>query len=230
MNIKRRQFLVFGIFILMNSCTPPSVAPLTAPTVFAPTVTPIPSPTIAPAPIPPMLSASIQIPCRTGPGELYDLVLNLPPAQKYPIVAKAEMYWLVKLPDQAECYVHNQQVRIVGDISTLSTEIPPPTPASALPAPPEHIGLLSVTCSIDRSTRPVKYVNEFRLEWTDASNNEDGFRIYRDGGLVAEVPANQTDVIDVVIAKSNHVHYYFVIAYNEVGISKSETRSFSCGK
>jgi len=118
----------------------------------------------------------------------------------------------------------------VGDVSTLRKEGPLPTPAPALPAPPEHIELLSVVCSMDRSIHPVKYVNEFRLEWTNASNNEDGFRIYRDGNLIAEVPANQTDVIDVVVTKNNRVHSYYVLASNEFGASKSETKSFICGK
>lgn len=40
-----------------------------------------------------------------------------------------------------------------------------------------------------------KRANVIRLEWTDVSN-EAGYRVYRDGGLLATLPANSTTYTD----------------------------------
>jgi hypothetical protein len=104
------------------------------------------------------------------------------------------------------------------------------TPISAPPAAPLHVDLLSQNCTIDRSVKPMMYVNRFRLTWSDMSNNEDGFRIYRDGDLVAEVAANVTNVTDVVSRRNPRSYSYYVSAYNEFGESKSDIKLFTCGK
>ena len=114
--------------------------------------------------------------------------------------------------------------------SALPTVTQPSTPISAPPAAPLHVELLSQDCTIDRSVKPIMYVNKFRLTWSDMSNNEDGFRIYRDGDLVAEVAANVTNVTDVVSRRNPRSYSYYVSAYNEFGESKSDIKLFTCGK
>jgi len=233
MNRKRISILAFGVVLLMNSCNMPGLAEPTATATAVPssTTTPVPSPTFTSTPIPPpMLSVSTQVPCRTGPGELYDLVINLQAGEKAEVVGKAESFWIVKTAAGAECWVADQQVAIDGEVSALPIVEPPPTPIPSAPAAPDHFKLLSQICSIDHSTKPIMYVNQFRLTWKDMSNNEDGFRVYRDGDLVAEVAANKTDVIDVVTRRNKRVYTYYVTAYNEIGESKSSVEAFSCGK
>ena len=207
----------------------------TLPTAIAtPTMTLMPSPTatitLTPTPVPPMLSVLTEVPCNAGPGDLYELVVNLHAAETVEIVGKTETFWIVKPPSSKECWVSNEQVSTIGDVSGLPVVTPPSTPAPVPPASPAHVRLLNKKCSVDNSTKPIKYVNEFRLTWVDMSNNEDGFRIYRDGDLVAEVSANVTDVIDVVIRRNKRVYNYYVVAYNEAGESKSDTIALNCGK
>jgi hypothetical protein len=232
MNKRRLAGLALGFILLMSSCgivsqEVPTPTPTTAPTS---TATFISMPTVISTPAPPMLSARSEVPCRAGPSDVYDLVLNLQSGEKVEIVGKAEAFWIVKPPASGECWVSHEQVDVIGEVASLPIVAPPPTPAPAAPARPEHLVLVKKKCSVDYSSKPAMYINEFWLKWTDKSNNEDGFHVYRDGDLVAEVPANKTDVIDVVSRRNKRVYYYSVAAYNELGESKSDVQAFSCGK
>jgi hypothetical protein len=63
--------------------------------------------------------------------------------------------------------------------------------------------------------------NTNRLDWTDASNNEDGFRIMRGGQIITTVGANTTTFTDggIVPGPSG---CYTVVAYNTFGQASSE--------
>jgi uncharacterized protein YraI len=225
-------YVVFVISCQLFGMTQQSA--ITQTPIVAPAMTLLPSPIVTveftSTPIPPILSALAEVPCRVGPGDLYDFVVTLQPGEKVNVVGKAEAYWIVIPQVGAECWVSYDQVNIEGDVSTLPIVAAPPTPTPAIPAAPAHVGLINQKCSIDHSTKPIMYVSQFRLKWTDMSYNEDGFRVYRDGDLVAEVAANTTDVTDVVSRRNKRVYSYYVTAYNEVGESKSEVVAFSCGK
>lgn len=58
------------------------------------------------------------------------------------------------------------------------------------------------------------------LEWNDTSNNEDGFRIYRDGFEIASIGSNATSYVDETIS-SGETYTYQVCAYNDNGESCS---------
>jgi hypothetical protein len=58
------------------------------------------------------------------------------------------------------------------------------------------------------------------LQWTDNSNNEEGFRIYRDGSIVGTVGANSTTYQDTGL-ETGEVYQYSVRGYNEAGESES---------
>lgn len=60
------------------------------------------------------------------------------------------------------------------------------------------------------------------LRWLDNSNNEDGFRIYRDNQLIQTVPSNVTTYQDTGL-KPATVYQYIVRAYNATGESASCT-------
>jgi hypothetical protein len=224
--------VVFAIGCQLSGTTMPTVIAQTQ--LAAPTMTLVPSPTatvtFTPTPIPPTLSILKEVPCRAGPGDPYDLIVNLQAEQTVEIVGKAEAFWIVKPPAGKECWVPNEQVSIVGEVSALPIVAPPSTPIPVPPASPAHVWLLSKKCSVDHSVKPIIYVNEFRLTWADMSNNEDGFRVYRDGDLVAEVSANVNNVSDIVSRRNPRSYSYYVSAYNEVGESKSDTMVLSCGK
>ncbi len=57
-----------------------------------------------------------------------------------------------------------------------------------------------------------------KLTWSDNSNNETGFKIYRDNELVATVPANTTTYTDTGLIKGK-TYYYEVRATNSKGDS-----------
>ncbi len=57
-----------------------------------------------------------------------------------------------------------------------------------------------------------------KLTWSDNSNNETGFKIFRDNELVATVPANTTSYVDTGLVKGK-TYYYEVRATNEKGDS-----------
>ena len=56
---------------------------------------------------------------------------------------------------------------------------------------------------------------KFRLSWVDASNNEDGYRLYRGGLQVAELDANTSAYSDVVSEAG--AYGYTVVAFNVAG-------------
>ncbi len=62
--------------------------------------------------------------------------------------------------------------------------------------------------------------SEIELNWTDNSDDEDGFRIYRDGSEVATVGANVTSFKDTGLSAGT-TYTYYVAAYNTHGESSS---------
>jgi hypothetical protein len=58
------------------------------------------------------------------------------------------------------------------------------------------------------------------LSWTDAANNEDGYRIYRDGNQVAELAADSTSYTETV--PSSGTYTYKIAAFNGSGESPTQ--------
>jgi len=205
----------------------------------APTATAVPSPsttpttvptlTFTPTSVPPSLSASGTVACLSGPGEPYGLVVDLQPGEQAEIVGQSNGFWVVRTSAGLECWAADQDVMTEGEVAGLPNIEPPPVPTPSAPTAPINLQAIDASCTVNKPpNQPTSYTNQFHLAWQDMSNNEDGFRIYRDGDLVAEVPANKTDVIDELTARNNRVHYYYIIAYNSVGETKSEAIALTC--
>jgi hypothetical protein len=111
---------------------------------------------------------------------------------------------------------------------TLTASAIPPSPAPSAPSAPVNLEVIGTSCTVDKSVDPAKFVNQFHLYWQDLANNEDGFRVYRDGDLIAELLPDETDLIDEVVSPNNNPHFYYIIAYNEMGEAKSEFVSIQC--
>jgi len=62
---------------------------------------------------------------------------------------------------------------------------------------------------------------KIRLSWVDASNNEDGFRIYRNSKMIVELPANTSTVLDAIL-KGKGKYAYTVVAFNISGEGSAE--------
>jgi len=200
------------------------------------TVTPVPSlpptSTVLPSstPAPPSLLASVAAPCFNGPGDYYERVADLQSGEEAEIVGQSEGYWIVRTNAGTICWVTDQGVIAQGEAASVPEVEPPPIPTPAAPVAPEHLEVLIVACTKDKSRKPSKFVNQFHLYWQDLSNNEDGFQVYRDGSLIAELPADKTEVIDQTVTQNLRTHYYYVVAYNDVGEAKSEGVGIACSE
>jgi len=76
------------------------------------------------------------------------------------------------------------------------------------PQPPSGVIAKAISCT------------EIQIEWRDNSNNEIGFRIYRNGVIVGEVSKNEEKYSDKNLKYATEYRYY-VLAYNSAGESKS---------
>jgi hypothetical protein len=85
-----------------------------------------------------------------------------------------------------------------------------------------------VSCYRDKSVEPSRFLSQFHLYWQDLSNNEAGFLVYRNGALIAELMADETEVVDSINTKNSRPHNYQVVAYNEVGEAESEIVTIVC--
>jgi hypothetical protein len=61
---------------------------------------------------------------------------------------------------------------------------------------------------------------EIQIKWQDNSNNETGFRIYRNGVMVGEVSRNVEEYVDRNLKYATEYRYY-ILAYNPAGDSMS---------
>ena len=101
----------------------------------------------------------------------------------------------------------------------IIVQSPTATPTSTTPAPsaPNAPSILQITSSVCNGSGLA-----VTLSWSDNADNEDGFRIYRDGGLIQTVGANVTTYNDNAPHK-NSAYTYAVEAYNGVGASAQTT-------
>jgi len=60
--------------------------------------------------------------------------------------------------------------------------------------------------------------SEVEISWTDASDDETGFELYRDGTMIADLSPNTVGYTDVGL-ECDSSHTYYVVAYNNYGRS-----------
>jgi hypothetical protein len=121
-------------------------------------------------------------------------------------------WWLVEIPNysSSQCWVSD----ILGNASCTQDKVnvvkAPPLPPPAAPD--------GFTLTDDNYC----YVT---LNWKDVSG-EDGYRIYRDGILLVELPANTTYYQDTFSGITGHT--YYVQAYNDAGVANSIEKNSCC--
>jgi hypothetical protein len=98
-------------------------------------------------------------------------------------------------------------------------------------------GPAAITCGGPPCTAPADPTNlmvmpgvcQATVQWTDASNNETGFRIQRDGVTVATVPAGQTSFTDSPVAAGSHGYRVQAFAGScDSGFTSTVTVSVTC--
>jgi hypothetical protein len=161
-------------------------------------------------PAPPVFTFSQNAHCRRGPGLAYSILTSLLDGQQVQVEGRNQAgTWLwIRLPDGgARCWVALSTGVFSGDLEELQiVEAPPPPP----PAAPSNLQA-GTTCTTNQYA--------VTLTWQDNADNETGYRVYRDGQLLATLGPNATQYVDN--PPGSGPYSYYVEAYNEAGAAPS---------
>ena len=168
-------------------------------------------------PVPPSIPTGLFIQpafCRKGPGTEYGTAAGYELGQETELIGRSEPgrppWWFTAL----RCWVSDSTVETSGPVDGLPIIPAPPTPVPLLPpTAPARLRLTEVVCD----------AKQYRVSigWIDQADNEDGYRVYRDGALIATLGANATSFTDAPPRGSAHT--YGVEAFNESGASDRPT-------
>jgi len=148
--------------------------------------------------------------CRKGPGTEYGTAAGYEKGQETELIGRSEpgrpQWWFTVL----RCWVSDSTGETRGPVEALPIFPAPPT---AVPVtPPEAPARF-------RTTEIVCDAKQYRvtLGWLDQADNEEGYRVYRDGALIATLGANSTSYTDNPPKPGPHT--YEVEAFNDGGVS-----------
>jgi hypothetical protein len=123
-------------------------------------------------------------------------------------------YWLIETTS-GECWVAVQDVAITGNAQTIPEVTPPSSTPEGVPAEPGSLFYSYACPSLTEAT--------ITLTWEDVANDESGYRVYRNGAMIAELPANSPTYTDDTSRDSGSVFSYGVEAFNSIGASIQRT-------
>lgn len=189
------------------------------------TTSPVSSPTttITPTFSVPIATVRESTNCRTGPGEEYDVVVTYLTGKELEIAGRYDPgnFWLVKSNESptGTCWLWGQFVDVAGSYWAVSSVTPPPT---ATARPPRAPGIVAweFFCSDGNLN--------FTVTWADNANNETGYRVFRNGEQIVELPADTTTYSDTFAVPSDTRVEYYVQVYSPVGSANSSTMPMSC--
>lgn len=208
--MKRISFFVYSLFLVTLAACQPSTS--------------LPSPSAST----PMLTVREATNCRTGPGTNYDIVFTYPAGTQLQIVGHYEPgdFWQVRSDKSSTgtCWMWGGSVDVTGNSQSVAEVTPPPAATGAGNnsggTPPEAPSLQKwdYSCSDGKMT--------FIVTWTDKATDETGYRVFRNGELLAELPANSTSYTDTLSANQN-VEYYIQV-YGPGGTENSSVMKAGC--
>lgn len=197
------------------SVTPTSLAGSTSTSGSTPTITPTYST--------PMLTVLESTNCREGPGQEYQVVFTHLANVELEIVGRYEPtnFWLVNSPQSqtGTCWLWGEYVELSGSYWVVPTLTPPPTATTAPPGAPS-IQNWEFSCSAGDMT--------FNLTWEDRATNETGYRIFRDGEAVAELPPNSTSFTETIPVENGEDIEYYLQVYGPSGTSNTSIIRLAC--
>jgi len=208
------------------------VAPQASPTASAPAIigglTPIiETPKVSSSPTAsdlstPMASVGDVINCRSGPNKTYKVVTQLVPGEQVQIIGfLPPNYWIVS-SQLGECWLSGEFATPSGNTAAVPTVTAPPTPEGAKPdAPTFPKNGWTFFCYGPGSA-------DITLAWNDKAKDETGYRVFRNGELVIDLPAGSTNFAETIALNSGQTVTYQVIAYNEIGDSTGATAKITC--
>jgi hypothetical protein len=180
--------------------------------------------TITPTYSVPMLTVQESTNCRTGPGEEYQVAITYLAGKELEIVGHSDAgdFWLVKSPESSTgtCWLWGEFVEVTGSYWVVSSVTAPP---KATNPPPQQVILENweFFCTGDVLT--------ITILWFDRSEDETGFRVFRNGEAIAELPANSTTYTDSTELLAGQWAEYYIQVNNAVGSANSSIMRMTCG-
>ena len=205
-----------------TAAAPQSLLPVTG----LVTPTSLPTNTAIPTTSIPMLKLREAMNCRTGPGQGYEIVVTYPIDQRLEIVGRydEENFWLVKSAESptGTCWLWGEYADVIGSYPAVNLVTPPPT-AILSPLPPRAPSLHDFDYDCDGFNNTLS----FYIIWNDKADTESGYRVFRDGLQIAELPAGSTTYAETIVMPVSRTEYY-VQAYNAAGVSQTKVIQFIC--
>ncbi len=212
--------------VIMTPSLAGAGSPSPAPETVSPTSSPGQTATVTPTYSVPMLTVRESTNCRTGPGQDYEVVFTYLSGKKLEIVGRYDPgnFWLVKSNESptGTCWLWGQYVDVTGSYWAVSSVTPPPTSTSAPPRAPS-IQEWNFFCSGGTLT--------FTVNWKDLAAGETGYRVFRDGEKLVELPANSTTYTDTFnLSDLNQSVEYYLQVYGPAGSANSSVMRMKCGE
>jgi hypothetical protein len=162
--------------------------------------------------------------CRLGDSTAYDVVNGFDIGETLIIEgrnAATTWFWVLMPGSNAHCFVAGSTGTLAGPYQTVPVITPLPLPVTdtpesggeeqpeaGAPATPGNVQAVEVACSAQGY--------KVKIQWSDV-DDEDGYRVYRDGALIATTGANATSYTDT--PPNTSAHNYGVEAFNDAGTS-----------
>ena len=212
---------------------PPAGVPLPGlpPTPPLSATLPQPTPTNPAEPVSTPLGIFLQTGnCRSGPGGIYNVVTSYPQGAQVTLEGRNSdsTWWWVLMPGVGgHCFASGSVLDLSGPTASLPIIAAPPTPTTA----PSPTSAPSPTPSLQPPAAPNKVAISSRVcdsksygvvvGWNDTATTESGYRVYRDGNLIATLGANATGYTDA--PPYGGPYTYGVEAFNAAGASGRPT-------
>jgi hypothetical protein len=179
--------------------------------------------TITPTFSVPMLTVSESTNCRTGPGEAYEIVVTYLTGKELEIVGRYDPgnFWLVKSAESptGTCWLWGEFVELTGSYWAVASVTPPPT---ATARPPRAPGIVEWNFSCSDGAITVT------INWADNANNEAGYRVFRNGEQILELPADSVTHTDVFNIQPDQSVEYYIEAFGPSGTANSSIMRMKC--
>ena len=131
-----------------------------------------------------------------------------------------DSYWLVKDPASgSSCWVQTKDATPSGSFDLLPEVTPAANSSASVPGRPGRVNY-NYSCEGNSLTTT--------LIWSAAQGSVSGYRVYRLGNLVTQLPANATTYTETTDFTIGLQMNYAVEAYNDAGASTQLTWNFTC--
>jgi len=169
----------------------------------------------------PLLYINDNAQCRTGTSPNFKVVDTLTSGITVEMIGKdtAQSAWLVQVPSSVDtCWVLAGDGSPSGDYESLPEVTPQPS-TQKMPGMPAFVGWPWFCTYVSG----VMYKSTVNLSWIDPAHDANGFRVYRQDTLIADLPAATTTLIDTNNVVIGTDLTYSIEAYNDAGSSPRRT-------